>query len=232
MAYYFTVRDKKEYKPLEIHKSELFQRLSRFKGASYSLEEIDKFTINFPNEVSLRVYLNEIGVLSASDINREITVRQKIKGELRKVKYSIIYEDMAKYLDFDYLRNQILARSGDIDFLKKLTSYYRNSACGSFSINSIISFLFDRYDGIVDINKLLDDFLFAEVCKVNYEDGSCVLKYKSLHDFGMFLYNYISKEEKSLKSNLDGQISFEDEMPKKKVKTKSNREIDGQTSFF
>ena len=59
MAYYLTVKDKKNYKLLDIASLEEFKRLSKFKNNSYSLEEIDLFTSHFLSEIELKTKLSE-----------------------------------------------------------------------------------------------------------------------------------------------------------------------------
>ena len=99
MAYYLTIKDKNDYKLLDITNTIEFQRLSRFKGISYSLEEIDLFTSNFYNEIVLKRKLYEYGVISLDEITKDISIRRKSKNEYKKVMYGLVYHDMKAFLD-------------------------------------------------------------------------------------------------------------------------------------
>ena len=66
MAYYFMVETKKgTHKPIEISNSKYFQDyIRKFKKTfAYSLQEIDRFTMMFDNEIELRERLCEEGIL-------------------------------------------------------------------------------------------------------------------------------------------------------------------------
>ena len=53
MAYYIVIKDKDNYRKLDISNMKEFTRISKFKNG-YSLEELDLFTSKFNNEVELK----------------------------------------------------------------------------------------------------------------------------------------------------------------------------------
>ena len=50
MAYYLTIRKKDTYIPIDIGCLTSFTKLSKYKSGGYSLEEIDRCTMNYINE--------------------------------------------------------------------------------------------------------------------------------------------------------------------------------------
>ena len=102
MAYYLMVEKKRsEYQPLILKNSKYFNTpKSKFKAeGAHSLEEIDRFTTQFPNELELRRTLLNEGILEKEEITRPISIRILHKGEYKKVMYDLLYQDSAKYLN-------------------------------------------------------------------------------------------------------------------------------------
>lgn len=245
MAYYLTIKEKNNYKLLDITSLEEFTRFSNFKNNSYSLEEVDFFTSIFNNEIELKKHLYENGIISIDDIVKKIEIRIKLNGKLKKVKYDLIYKSTQKYLDVQYLRGQLLILQHDKDFLKKLLDYYRNSHKqeGLRQINALLN----GYHG-TDLNmfKALCQFLEDEIITVEHSTGEAKLKYKSLHDLAMFIYNYCNnKGNTELDNNKKelARVTALEELKKDIIKPKTEvhvkkkikkprQELEGQTSFF
>lgn len=202
MAYYLTIqKGKNEYKEINISSLNEFKRLSKFKD-SYSLEEIDMFTSMFADEVNLKEILYDNGLICLEDISKEISIRQKSKNELKKVRYGLVYKDTKKYLDYDYLKNIILSMQNDKTFLKKLVSNYRNSYSCVIEISEIKNYLFYS-NSEVDIYLTLNNFFLNEILKKDLKTGEFKIKYKSLHDLAMFVRNYMEKMSLGVTENFE-----------------------------
>ena len=243
MAYYLTIKDKNDYKLLDITNTVEFQRLSRFKGNSYSLEEIDLFTSNFYNEIVLKRKLYEYGVISLDEITKDISIRRKSKNEYKKVMYGLVYHDMKAFLDCYYLRGRFLELQCDTVFLNKLLDHYRNNYKQE-NLAKIRAILGGYSGDDINIFEALSSFFNDEVFDEDYQTGEVKVKYKSLHDLAMFIYNYLDKKNKCkleievlevermrMLKVLQDDLIPKDVYVKKRVK-KKKEELDGQISFF
>lgn len=228
MAYYLTIKDKNNYRKLDISNMTEFIRTSKFKQDKYSLEELDLFTSNFSNEIELKRSLYNQNIISYEDITNDISIRIKAKEKLEKVKYNLAYKNTYKYLDIYYLKSVINVLSKNKDFLNKLLAYYRNSYCNNENIAKIRWILIGNDNGELNISSVINDFILKEVFKTDITTGETTVKYKSLHDLAMFVYNYTNKEETKKIDLLNLQKEL---LNKGKVK-KLTKEIDGQISFF
>ncbi len=240
MAYYFTIRNKNEYKSINLTNHPSFERTSKFQGDRFSLDEIDKFTSNYANELALRESLYFYGLLDEEEAFKEISIRMKSKGELSKVKYSPVYEDSAKYLDTEYLSYKLKSFSKDFNFLNKFLTYYRNSSVNNDIVCAIRSYTLGNSE--LDIYILIDEFINRELYNRRYNiEKHCYdyisIKYKSLHDLAMFIYNYENSSEMSkseINDELNNFINYLKQdtiINKPKVKTRK-KILEGQTSFF
>lgn len=236
MAYYLTIKQNKEYKKLDISYLKEFQRLSKFKGDSYSLEELDNFTSMFKNEIELKRSLYNSGIISLDEITKEISIRRKNKNELIKVMYELYYESTRKYLDEYYLRSKLLELQNDKAFLNKLLAHYRSSHYQE-PLAQIRALVMGYQDTDLNIYTALSNFFNNEIYSVDYTTGETKIKYKSLHDLGMFIINYLKqninqKEEKQKELQiLQEELTPKQTFVKKRVKTK-RIELEGQTTFF
>ena len=242
MAYYLILKKKN----IDITSLNEFKKLSKFKSG-YSLEEIDEFTSKFNNEVELKKVLYENGLIELDDITEEISIRIKRKDKLEKVKYGLVYSGIKKYLDYDYLRSTICVLQNDKVFLEKLVSNYCNSYSNVVTINKINNYL--NLSNIVNFNfdmySTLNEFIIREIYNKPDENGELKLKYKSLHDLAMFVFNYVSNKERNklgISYNME-KITKERELlnlQKDILNSKSNvkkkelkkNQIEGQISFF
>ena len=57
--------------------------------------------------------------------------------------------------------------------------------------------MFNNCNFNIDIYKTLNEFVLREVYDKPDENGELKIKYKSLHDLAMFIFNYVSKKERS-----------------------------------
>lgn len=254
MAYYITIKNKDDYKTIDISDHVFFERLSNFKGDRYSLEELDRFTSNYANELAFRESLLFDGLLDEEEVFKDLSIRIKTKDKKTKeviydkVMYDPVYNDSKKYLDINYLTYKIKSLASDYNFLNKLLNHYRNSYVNNRTNAYIRAFMFGNQE--LNIYNLLDEFIAREIYsfKLDNETGEYVItsvKYKSLHDLAMFVYNYehkstLTKEEinKELKEFI-AYLKREGIMPKKetnnkdkKVKKRVKGLVEGQTSFF
>jgi len=242
MAYYLTVSRNREYKKINILSISKFERTSKFKNESCSLEEIDNFTSLYDDEIILKKVLYENGLIDLDDIVRELSIRFPSNGTLKKVNYGVFYKNTKKYLDIDYLRNVLLSLSSDNEFLKKLVTRYRNSYCNNLTVNHIRNYLI--YSDEIDINYYLGEFFLNEIFDKDYKTGEAKLKYKSLHDLAMFVSNYIDKMKNDKLNNDETydtkrrllQLQKECISPKEtkyvKRKVLTKKQVEGQISLF
>ncbi len=240
MAYYFTIRKGKEHIPLDLTNHPYFERLSEFRGNKYSLEEIDRFTSSYANELALRESLYYNGLLDKDNAFREISIRYKNKSKLNKVRYNPVFQESLKYLDPVFLNYKLKLLCTDITFINKFLSYYRNSSVNNEIISAIRAYSYGNPE--FNIYSLIDEFINREIYnrKYNY-DKNCYeyisVKYKSLHDLAMFVYNYEKEPDMSkneIKEELTKFINYYNKDSKInhfKVKTRK-KVLEGQTSFF
>lgn len=230
MAYYIVIKDKDNYRKLDISNMKEFTRISKFKNG-YSLEELDLFTSKFNNEVELKRCLYENNIINYDDILSDISIRIKNKDKLDKVRYDFVYSDSFKYLDIMYLKSTVNILSNDLVYLNKLLSYYRNSSCNNENISKIRWILLGNDGYELNLHNVINDFITREVFKINRDTGEVSVKYKSLHDLAMFTYNY-SNKRKDNKVNL---LKLQKEILTGNTKTKSKKlinQIEGQMTFF
>lgn len=230
MAYYIVIKDKDNYRKLDISNMKEFTRISKFKNG-YSLEELDLFTSKFNNEVELKRCLYENNIINYDDILSDISIRIKNNDKLDKVRYDFVYSDSFKYLDIMYLKSTINILSNDLVYLNKLLSYYRNSSCNNENISKIRWILLGNDGYELNLHNVINDFITREVFKINRDTGEVSVKYKSLHDLAMFTYNYSNKK----KDNKVDLLKLQKEILTGNTKTKSKKlinQIEGQMTFF
>lgn len=227
MAYFMMIKKGKEYKKLDIVSLDSFERLSYLKGNSMSLKEIDSFTSKFKNEIDFKTYLCQKGVLDVEDINREISIRRKNKEEYIKVRYGLVYSDDKKYLDPIYLRKEIMDKQNNIEFMTKLVDYYRSSHNGQSMLYAIRAILTGLIDSPMSLGDALDEFITKELYETNIITGEAKLRYKPLHDMGMFLRNYDEQQRLREEKIQDNKVKV-----RKRVIRDKDEQIEGQTSLF
>ena len=103
----------------------------------------------------------------------------------------------------------------------------------------------DKSAKLVIPSKTLNEFVFKEVYDKPDENGEVKLKYKSLHDLAMFLFNYVSTKERhslgisDVSEKLDREkqlLNLKKEIlvskPNIKKKELKRNQVEGQISFF
>ena len=241
MAYYLTIKERQNFKLLDVTGMEEFKRTSKFKNNSYSLEEIDVFSSQFQDEIELKRKLYEGSVITLDDITKAIEIRRKYDGELEKVTYDLIYRYNKTFLDKQYLKHLFLTLQNDEIFIKKLLSRYRNKKDTEEELFAIRAILYGYVDTDLDIYNELNKFFINIV-----EDKNGNTKYKSLHDLAVFIYNYLLTKTlgetsvtlmkdttKQELEKLKKSITPKEEKIDLKVKTRKKKyNLDGQTSLF
>lgn len=215
MAYYFMSEvSKGKYRQLNISNSKYFQDINRSynKPCAYTLEEIDKFTMMFDNEIELRERLVEEGILALSLFERPLSIRYLQKEQYSKVPYDFLFQKDIEYImDPSRLVEKIMRRFYDKDFLliKKIISRFSEDYKCSSTLPEVRQHLEASIrDG--EINKHFDDLdenndkLLPRLLKLiiiesfNTKSGKTIYKdkirYRNLHTL-IALINYYDKEE-------------------------------------
>lgn len=236
MAYYLTIKKGKQFKILDVTSADQFERCSNFKSTGMNLQEVDIFTTKFKDETDFKVYLYKNGILDVDDLVREISIRRKNKEEYIKVRYDLAYMEDIKYFDVYYLRSRIISMQNDKVFMSKLLDYYRNSHNSQSMIYLMRAIMLNKTDTIMSLGNALDEFIGKELYDVDITTGEAKLKYKSLHDMGMFLRNY-DKRFMPRKNHLQVLKEVKDEICERentRVRKRVNKTdpIEGQCSFF
>lgn len=194
MAYYLTIKDKDNYRTLDISSLPGFERKSNLKDSiSYTLEEIDLCTSKYNSEYAFREGLYKYGIIRLEDITKNIEIRSRKKDSFIIVRNGIVYNSESKYLDEISLKYILLSKQTDLAFLEKLISYYRNSYCNKVNIGIIESML-SRQD-FSSLYFVLENFYEREVYFFDAKSKDIRLKYKSFHDLAMFICRYDEKKE-------------------------------------
>ena len=232
VKYILSIEQKnKEYKEIKWNNSN--------QKDSYKLIDIDNFTIDFNDEYDLKEYLIKDGIIELDDYYRRLSINYSFKGKLKKMMYGISYKEDSFYMSeaiiFYYLKNNCT----NIDLLEKLANHYRNSYIHNVSVNTIINYIIANKEGYlsnINIEGVLTEFVKEEIFSYdpktrsykidNY--GNPIIKYKNLHELGMFLSNYNKKDNKVIKPKSKEEIK---EVVKPKTKVKTN-DIEGQMSLF
>lgn len=241
MAYYLTIKEKQNFKLLDVTGMEEFKRISKFKNSSYSLEEIDMFSSQFHDEFELKRKLYEGSVITLADITKAIEIRKKYDGELEKITYDLIYKYNKNFLDIQYLKHLFLTLQNDETFIRKLLSRYRNKKDTEEELFAIRAILNGYADTDINIYNELNKFFINTV-----EDKNGNIKYKSLHDLAVFIYNYLltktlgettialmKETTKQELEKLKNSLTPKEEKVDLRVKIKKKKyDLDGQTSLF
>lgn len=244
MAYYLVVKNKDCYRALDVTRHERFKRMSNFKGSNYSLEEIDNFTSKFDDEIVFKSALCREGFITPDEILADILVMMKSKGSLKNVEYGPVYADRAAFLDSKVLQSYLVKLESDCFFLKKLVNRYASSYSSEY-LRTIREYLRTSCEEEMSKMDSLLEFYYHEVYRYERDNNSWKVKYKSLHDLGMFVYSYISTKGKcaaelagleygrkaSLKCLRESFLDKKDYPKRRVLRYPKNKEIDGQLSF-
>ena len=200
------------FQALDISKSNLFERTSRFKETRYSLEEIDRFTSNFETEKNLIKHLIEIEALDDKTYSKPLSIRiAKRNGRPKKVMYDFLYQKDRKYLDNpgrlvrDIARMQLYS---DFDFCLAYVLHFLNfydcrdiaPEIRAFLNGSITRGITDRRlyendeNGDIPIVRMTKQLIY----KYYYDNGNIIyntsdIKYRNLHEIIAFCEHYHNK---------------------------------------
>jgi len=211
MAYYIMSEVKRgKFVPLDISKSELFQRNSKYKDTRYSLEEIDRFTSNFKNIYGLKNYLLKEEIIEPTLYDRPLSIRLPDKENgTKKVMYDFLYQNDRKYLDNPgVLINDI----GRMQFHREwefcfdyVMHFFKHHDCAdiapelrSYIVSSIRNGITDTALYAVDENGDIPIIRFTKqlIYNYHYNFGNIVyhtdekIKYRNLHDIIAFCEYY------------------------------------------
>ena len=222
---------------------------------NHLLKDIDLFTTSFKNEDDLKEALVKNGLMSLNDYNRKISIRYRSRGVEKNLGYGLAYSDDKLFLDEIYLAYYLESCLTNIEILEKLCNHYRNSYIQGTNINAIRNYINSVEKGLEldneDINHLhscLKDFVIREVYYYDAstytykrnKDGSPMIKYKGVHDLGMFL-SYDKRKRNIINQLIPVTVNDEASVeeiriiPKEKQKTKvkkKNIPMEGQISLF
>ena len=208
------------------------------------LEKLDEFTSSLNSEEELKLYLFKQGLIAKEELSHNITVMYKYSNKVKKL--PIIYQNMLKYLDLDYLRYDLMSLSYDIEFLEKLTRHY---SIGSdkfnpqgININAIRNYVNEvrvRQDNEFSRKKVdtaINDLYIKALYNLVKNTGELRPNYRGLRDLAVFIYKYKKgienkeiKKEKEKEINSFSQInmfdkSFQESFLEKKQESKQNIE--------
>ena len=212
------------YVPLDISKSNLFERTSRYKETRYSLEEIDRFTINFETINGLIKHMIEFEILDENTFNKPLSIRLPQKGDKpRKVMYDFLYHRDKKYIDDPGLLIKDIGRMqshSEFNFCWGYANHFIRTY-DSRDIAPELSYFFDKSlreniadnrlyardgNGDIPIIRMTKQLIYSYLRNYgeNIYDYSSI-KYRNLHDIIAFCENYHNKkvvrEEENLTPN-------------------------------
>ncbi len=243
-------KGKKKFEEILWNKIPIFSNLD-----NHLLKDIDLFTTSFKNEDDLKEELVKNGLMSVDDYNQKLSIRYKSRGVEKNLGYGLAYCDDKMFLDEIYLAYYLESCLSNIQILEKLCNHYRNSYIQGTNINAIRNYINCVAKGSEmeqeDINHLhscLKNFVIRETYyydaststyKSN-KDGSAMIKYKGVHDLGMF-FAHDKRKRKRIEIPVPTQEKVVQKVesvrtkPKEKSKTKvkkKNISIEGQISLF
>lgn len=131
MAYYLMAKDKQgSYKSLNIEKSSLFKSERKFKKPkAYTLQEIDRFTSEFEDELHLKQHLLSQRILPQDLASSPLSIKFIKQDRYDSIKYDVLYQDSIEYImETERLVELIMRRyyANDFEFIKKLASRFSN----------------------------------------------------------------------------------------------------------
>ena len=212
----------------------------------YSLRMLDRFTMQFVDEASLKLHLVEAGILDSNLINYPLVIRYVSKKKERK-NYNLFFLDDYYYFEIDKLIGLIENRylNGDFRFLKSLAEHFREykeckttaSELYAISDEAIqygrLNKGFKEIDSngdnvVIRLAKLLiykyeTKFGGDPKYKINEKDG---LNWRTLHILIEFIKNYEQKEFILLRANGEELVHNK----KKIIREKKKSQKDENTS--
>lgn len=137
MAYFLQVKDNNgNYKSLNVSKSSKFEAdtisKSYNKTVTYSLQSLDRFTMQFVDTKELREHLLLEGILPVALAEKPLAIRFATKKKARN--YELLFIDDLEYFYTNNLFKSIENRylNNDFKFLVEFAQYFRNfKECGA-----------------------------------------------------------------------------------------------------
>ena len=174
------------------------------------LRYLDKFTSEFENEESLKIYLKEKGLLAASDFNKSLKISYKRKNKMSCL--PIIYKANSKYMNIEYLKNIFFGFKNDknYNFYSDLIEYYGNIDSGNLgwksqalNIGKINYCLEQNAQGNdinynSDLNRLFNEAIesfFERAVYTKNSKGALVEDYSGLRILAIFIHRFCNKQE-------------------------------------
>ncbi len=220
---------------------------------NHLLNDVDSFTTSFKSAEDLKETLISNGLMSIDDYNKKLCIRYKSRGKTKKLGYGVAYSDDRMFLDEVYISYYLESNANNLELLDKLCNHYRNSYIQGSNINAIRNYINDVRNNVefcpedIDhIHSCLKDFVIREVYSYDAstytykvdKSGNPILKYKGIHDLGMF---FACDKRKKMKKEVEKETPKTEpkvmkiipaEKQKVKVKTSKKDPIPGQLSLF
>lgn len=228
-----TQRKDKSYNFIEFSKIEKYKDLNDKK-----LSDIIHFTGYFIEETDLKDNLLKLNLIKDSEYNDRLAIIYKYNGAFKKLMYGITYNEDLEFFDVNYIKEYIISREFNPDFLEGLCNRYRNNYGQQVNTQNLYNFInyvrLQKYDDILDkdlkndIETTIGLLVNREV--YNYKNNKKIINYRGLRDLAMYLAYHrnknrlIKKEEK-----INNEINNNDKPKVKKIK--KNKNIDGQLTF-
>ena len=180
------------------------------------LRNLDELTSEFNDERELKQYLFNKGLIDETELRKSIWVKYK---HVKVKSIPVIYKDMKKYLEYDYLKEKLMSLSNNLDFLEKLARHYsignekyNNQGLNVLDIRLYLSMVRNNgnYD-IDDLKKLLENalnslFKKAIFREIESDTGEVKEDYRGLRDLALFIYNFERDLNKKQVINIQSSI--------------------------
>ena len=165
------------------------------------LENLDVLTSECNNEKELKIYLFNKGLITEKELKGNYYMHILYKYIEYKT-LPIIYKDLRKYLDLDYLKGKLMMLSNNLQFLYKLAEHYSKKNHQCQNVSDIRLYLYDvinNTDCDFEEHKLLETAINClyknAVFKVDTRTGIHQINYRGLRDLALFVYSF-QKEKK------------------------------------
>ena len=206
----------------------------------YSLKMLDRFTMQFDNEIELKLHLIALGILPYELINNPLVIRYISTRKERK-HYSLLFlDDYSYFSESDYLINLVENRylNGDFKFLRDFANYFRNfNECGTtaselyaLSLEAIQYKTINRGFNEIDANG--DNIVRRLVKLLIYKkDKNKEINWRCLHLLVEFIKDYEEKERNTVLASKNKVSSTKPLTKVRKPNDDNSNELDGQLSF-
>ncbi|MDO4962573.1 MAG: hypothetical protein Q4E75_00510 [bacterium] len=196
--YWLTCLDNKQLKMIELNDIINDKRIST----------LDEFTSKFKSKEELKSFLIKNNYIDSSFLKSDICIIYKAN---KKINYlEVLYGNMKKYTEYDYLLHTMYSLTSDVDFLNKLIERYSmvNQRFNT-QFSNILSLRY--YVNVLKSDQVNDDlrenvyYIIENIIKKATTKSSDLKiegykeNYRGLRDLGLFVYGYINKKEKQIK---------------------------------